>query len=642
MLMAVVGVGCSQQRQPEVVQVDKRVLAEDSRAMALRYAQWQQDLRATSGAGGTNEQMPLNLADPQQYRFVMNRLKSAGITAQTAPRLIARLQAMRNRVPTLPLAAPKGDTRAMTETRFDDKWCGHMIPLGGLGNDPSLASFEGTGLTSCFNGSDYSYVDLNAFATDKAQTEFELLGSESYEEYAGKVLETAPLSVSLPRASNRQLVMDSVAMAFNEVTGQEHVTYTSVNASLNASHAGAQITVEHPREILDEVPTDKAIRLCLERGSIHGFLDCDYGTVRKNADGTMTPFVSWGGTGIAAVDAEASKASVQTGRSTWIADKSAYWVPAVQPYDADRFQLPARGKFTPHVLPECQVNYVTSKVVAVLMDSGGWCEAGTSKGTTVGRGHLPWKPVINSTDKEFEFDGIMDFGKDNCLNHLQNMRLEMWVYAEGTCPDPFGGEPEPFRCPSKKEVLRVDYKRACLAEGTQVTKADGTSVAVEQVKEGDKLLANGKGLALTVKTVLRGGETKPLVLLRDEQGGEVRVTETHPMVTAKRGVVQAGDLKVGDALLTRAGAKKLVGVERVPYTGTVYNFALGTEQELAHAGPEARTLYANGFLVGDSQTQTELEKQKLVDVREVLARLDGAWHEDYRQAQARLKKSAQR
>jgi hypothetical protein len=33
--------------------------------------------------------------------------------------------------------------------------------------------------------------------------------------------------------------------------------------------------------------------------------------------------------------------------------------------------------------------------------------------------------------------------------------------------------------------------------------------------------------------------------------------------------------------------------------------------------------------------QTELEKQRKLDAREVLARLNGAWHEDYRQHQVR-------
>ncbi|HZI10558.1 MAG TPA: Hint domain-containing protein, partial [Myxococcus sp.] len=592
-----------------------------------------QDLRTQSLKGGANEQMPLDLGDPLQHRFVVNRLKASGLTPLTAPRLFTRLEALR-REAGLPVRPTTGATAESTSAA----WCGHIIPLGGTGGDALQAHFQGTGLTSCYNGSDYAYVDINAFATDKAQTRFELLASESYEEYAGKVLETAPLAVALTREPGKQLFVDSVAMAFNELTGQEHLTYTSVTASLHGGAASGDIVLEHPREVLDEVPWDKSIRVCLERGEVHGFLDCDYGSVRIWPDGRWQPFPGAGAMGVAAVDAEASKASTKNSDTpTWYPDKSAYWTPRDgKPYDVSRFQIPARGTYRPHVLPECTVQKVSSKVVAVLMESGGWCEVGSSDGTIVGRGELPWKQTSPGARAEYPFDGLMDFGTGNCLGHLQNVRLEMWVYAEGTCPDPYGGkEPEPFRCPSKKEVLRVDYKRACLAEGTQVARADGQPVSVEQVKVGDKLLANGKGVALTVTSVLRGGELKPLVKLRDERGGEVRVTQTHPMVTATRGVVQAGDLKVGEALLTRTGAARLVGVERIPYEGFVYNFALGTPEELGKVGPEATTLYANGFLVGDSQMQTELDKRKRVDTRDVLARLHGTWHEDYRRQRTR-------
>jgi hypothetical protein len=635
MMLVTLGAACSQQRQPSPTgQVDKQFLAEDSRAMALRYRQWQQSLRAQALRSGDNEQMPLDLSDPVHYRFVMNRLAASGLTAANAPRLFHRLEELHRE---RPLGAPAGGDRAAGALATSDAaWCGHMIPLGALGGDSTYARFQGTGLTSCFGGSDYGYVDLSAFVTDEARSVFELLATESYEEYAGKVLETAPVSVSVRRQAGKQLLVDSLAMAFNETTGEEQLTYASVTATLHPAPGEGEgdIVLQHPRELLD-TSADEVIRLCLERGSTHGFLDCDYGSVRIHPDGTWQPFPGSGATGLAAVDAVASKATttVGDGTPTWIPDKSAYWAPVGAAYDPSRFQVPTRGRFVPHVLEECRVTRVTSKVAAVLMDTGGWCEAGLAPGTVVGKGQLPW--TTPTVPGEYPFDGILDFGTGNCLAHAQNARLEIWVYAEGTCPDPLGGEPEPFRCPSKKVVKPVDYKKMCLAEGTRVTRADGRSVPVEQVKVGEKLLANGKGLALTVTTVHRGGEKNPLVKLRDGQGREVRVTDTHPMVTVARGVVQAGALKVGDAVLTRTGASRLVAVERVPYGGPVYNFSLGTPEELAGLEPEARTLYAEGFLVGDSQMQAELEKRKRVDARAVLERLNGAWHEDFRLSQAR-------
>jgi hypothetical protein len=617
---------CTQQRQPPPAgQVDRQALANDSRGMARLYEQWQQSLSAQSLKGGANEQMPIDLSDEVQYRFVQNRLKAAGLSPLNAPRLFTRLEELRHEVPLRPMKA-----LGLAE----EAWCGHMIPLGGVKGDETQARFQGTALASCFNGSDYGYVDANAFATDKARTTFELLAAEAHEEYAGKVLETAPVSVALRREPGRELFVDSLAMAFNEETGQEHLTYTAVSASMHGNTPGeGDLVLEHPRELLEGNAWDKTIRLCLERGAINGSLDCDYGSVRVWPDGRWQPFPGSGATGIAAVDVAATFATRMTdGSTTWTPDKSAFWAPTAQAFDPARFQMPTRGRFVPHVLPECQVEKVTSKVVAVLTESGGWCESGASAGSLVGKGELPWKP--RTAAGEYPFEGLLDFGKGNCLENAQAVRLELWVYAEGYCPDPYGGEPEYFRCPSKTEVKPMDYTRVCMAEGTQVSKPDGTRVAVEQVKVGDKLLANGQGLALTVTTVHRGGESKPLVKLRDEEGREVRVTETHPMMTA-RGLVQAGELKVGEAVLTRTGARKLVAVERVPYDGSVYNFALGTPEELARAGTGANTLYANDFLVGDSQSQLALEKQKRVDARAVLARLNGAWHQDYQLARAR-------
>ncbi|WP_375768634.1 Hint domain-containing protein [Archangium gephyra] len=643
MMLAALSAACSQQRQPPATQeVDKQVLAEDSREMARRYAQWQASLRAQALKSGDNEKMPLDLSDEVHYRFVMNRLKASGLTALNAPRLFLRLDELHRRLPLpeRPMGAPAGVLRATgASASGDGSWCGHMIPLGLISSDALRARFSGTGLTSCFGGSDYGYVDLSAFLTDDDHASFELLANESYEEYAGKVLETAPVSVSVSRQYDRELLVDSLAMAFNEMTGEEQLTYTSVSTTLHPVPAAGEgdLVIEHPRDILEDSP-DKAIRLCLERGATGGYLDCDYGLVRAEPDGTWTPFPASGATGIAAVDVAALEASTSSGTPVWTPDPGAYWEPAVKPVDPTRFQIPARGKFVPHVLEECTVTKVTSKVAAILMDAGGWCEAGTAPDTVVGKGQLPW--TTPTKPGEYPFNGILDFGTGNCLTHAQNARLEIWVYTEGTCPDPYGGEPEPFRCPSRKVVKPVDYKRGCLAEGTRVTRADGKNVPVQQVKVGEKLLTRGQ--ALTVTSVTRGGESNPLVKLRDEQGGEVRVTETHPMVTLARGVVQAGELKVGDAVLTRTGARKLVAVERVPYGGLVYNFALGTPEELAGQGPEARTLYADGFLVGDSKLQEELEKARLVDSRAVLARLHGAWHQDFQLSQARRHPSARR
>jgi len=80
----------------------------------------------------------------------------------------------------------------------------------------------------------------------------------------------------------------------------------------------------------------------------------------------------------------------------------------------------------------------------------------------VGKGQLPW--TTPTVPGEYPFDGILDFGTGNCLQNAQNVRLDIWVYTEGTCPDPWAASPS-LQLPSKTVVKPVDYKKVCMAEG---------------------------------------------------------------------------------------------------------------------------------------------------------------------------------
>jgi hypothetical protein len=646
--------GCAQQKTPPQV-LDKEALAADSLHMASLYAQWAQDV-AQAGASGTAKgrgEMPIDLADDAQYRFLKNRLLASGSTPANSPQLFQRIEKLRkDKQAAIPGKQSRKDmitSTTATATR-ENPWCGHLLPLTDVDStDTTQARFETFGLVTCFNGSDYAFADVNAYATNSKRTEFRALGTQSLEDYAGAVLETPKLALDMKVNPDELLVVDSVAIAFNETTGESHLSYAvseSSVVSLGAQPSGDPdintIYSQHPRELIGAHYQDNPIRTCLERGGITGYLDCDY--TSGNYDPTTNVFKPFAKpfTGISAVDPEASKPPA----GAWVGKGGDYF-PATKGYDATRLYVPMRGEYRVRLPQGCVLDSVESDASIILLQSGGKCAAGKQPGTAVLSGSLPFKGAYPDTyyhtHMRVPYDGLADFGKD-CLDHLQNVSLYMRATLKGTCAViNFNGVNTwtPYVRSRFHSIQNMDFRNACLAEGTKVTKADGQAVTVDQVKVGDKLLANGSGLALTVTTVSRGGESKPMVKLLDDKGGEVMVTETHPMVTSGRGVVQAGELKAGDALLTRTGATKLVGVERVAYTGDVFNFALGTPEELAKAGPQARTLYANGFLVGDSHLQSELEKARKLDAREVLSKLHGAWHEDFRRDQQR-QKSAQR
>jgi hypothetical protein len=652
--LTMLGAGCAQQKAPEPV--DPATLAADSNYMAQLYSRWEQEVSAQSKDSNKPRanQMPLDLSDEAQYRFVKNRLQAAGSNPENSPQLFRRLEKMRKeKKAAIPGVQTRKDMVTSTTSGTagrENPWCGHLLPLADTASpDSTTVKFQASGLVTCFNGSDYGYVDVTAFASDAARKSFRVLGTESYEEYAGKLLETPTLDLGVKANPDEILFVDSVSMAFNEATGESHVSYTVAETSLSLGAHPAPtpftntILFDHPKELIGKHFQDNPIRTCLERGGVFGYLDCDYASGNLDpATGNFRPFAK-PFTGIGAVDAEASRPPT----GSWTGKRGDYWAPASGVYDQNRLYLAMRGKHRLSLETWCRVDAQDSDVSLILLETGGKCAGGSTAGSVVGHSSLPFKPysreLYDNNIVSFPFDGLVDFGPD-CMGLFQNTKLLVRSTVKSTCMV-LGAAETPgtvSRTNTRTQMIQtLDWRNLCLAKGTQVETADGKAVPVEQVKVGDKLLANGNGLALTVTTVSRGSESKPVVKLRDEKGSEVMVTANHPMVTAKRGLVQASELKAGDVLLTRAGATKLVGVERVPYNDEVFSFAMGTPEELAKAGPEARTLYANGFLVGDSQTQTTLEKQKLQDTREVLTKLNGAWHEDFRRHQAR-QKSAQR
>jgi preprotein translocase subunit YajC len=180
---------------------------------------------------------------------------------------------------------------------------------------------------------------------------------------------------------------------------------------------------------------------------------------------------------------------------------------------------------------------------------------------------------------------------------------------------PEGGDPLPYR---------IFFLNSCFAEGTPIRLASGKTVTVESLKLGDKVVSDTKGTILTVTGTSNGVEPEPLVELRDNKGHHLRLTTKHPVVKASGEVVFASAIKKDDRVITDSGIASIVSAERVAFTGQVYNLKLGTAAEQARVGKDGTTMFAGGFLVGDSAMQENRDKPN----REV-AQLPPAWSRDY-------------
>lgn len=594
---------CSQEKpqvSAELTASVRQELSADALYMSRIYAKWSKE--------SSTKQMPIDLTDPSQYGFVVRRLRASGNTQQNSPQLFARLEQARAK-------AIANKERGVTP-QSTIEWCGHILSLAErAGASSGTHRFEQRGLVTCRDGSQYAIVDTNAYWSNPAGSEYILVGSASNENYETTLLETPYLNTSFAPMPGRILVVDSMSLAFNDT--DDHLTFTTLEDAI--PDRPASLRIDEPVERIGGPP----IRTCLERGSAFGNLDCDYASVNKQGV-TIRPFTR-PYTGMSSINVAASNAQGQ-----WVAEF--YWPPpAPYAYNETKLYQPIKGSFDPGAAHggECTIDAlsVPSRANIVLVDAGGRC-SGTTPGTTVATAALTWSPPVPGVNMRY-FNGLVDFGTD-CLGYQQDVKLVISIDAEAKCGNVTG-----VRRPFTHEDIIIDFKNSCLAEGTQVLRADGSASAIEKIQVGDKVLANERGQSLTVTTISKGIESRKMIRLRDAEGRDVLVTSKHPLITDTGKVLAAEALKAGDLVQAGNGTTRLTSVEQVAYDGQVYNLTLGTAEELAKISNRERTMVANGFLVGDNEMQADLERREHKQPADVLARLSKPWHQDYKNDLAR-------
>jgi hypothetical protein len=80
--------------------------------------------------------------------------------------------------------------------------------------------------------------------------------------------------------------------------------------------------------------------------------------------------------------------------------------------------------------------------------------------------------------------------------------------------------------------------------------------------------------------------------------------------------------------VTKSGPSRLVAVTREQFKGNVHNLKVGSGNELQSLATDQTTIYANGFLVGDSQVQAKYESMELRETSRPNP-LPMRWRKDY-------------
>lgn len=187
-------------------------------------------------------------------------------------------------------------------------------------------------------------------------------------------------------------------------------------------------------------------------------------------------------------------------------------------------------------------------------------------------------------------------------------------------------------------VAPIEAVYGCVADDTMVTMSNGRKLAIPDVKEGMRVRSD-HGRILTVDNWMKG-PPETLYYLQTRNGHRVGVTALHPVPVAG-GVKPAKNVVVGDIVTTERGLSRIVSITQRPYSGEVWNIDVGRKSDDTPLTDVNRTFFGNGILLGDGRMQNRQNLAHADDPAATLARLPPNWHIDYHSAQqARLLRRA--
>ncbi len=116
-----------------------------------------------------------------------------------------------------------------------------------------------------------------------------------------------------------------------------------------------------------------------------------------------------------------------------------------------------------------------------------------------------------------------------------------------------------------------------------------------------------------IKIATSGPELKPLVVIETSDSRVLKVTDKHPILTARGEMVLAKELRFNDGLIDQDGSRvEISSLSTEMHDGEVVNFMIDEpiESRLEHV------IFANRIAVGDLAWQSSLEDE----LRQVIIR----------------------
>jgi len=568
-------------------------------------AEAQADMKALDAEVKPGIPHRLDLANPLHYRYITETFKRAGKTPENSPQLFRTLENGRD----IATAALQKNA-----TRPNRALAVNAAASDGIQNLNFIATFSqdnGTGsspakarATLSATQPGYQATGISSVAGGTTSTSIVM---ELYEVETGKVYATKSGSQFSQGTDFRVQVEGQVPAADGNPTTQAKGLFYYYPANAGPTDPPV-VYVQTFQDTLN--PTSACLNqpnYCVRNAS--GNCTGSYETSCTNTKANTTPIkLCW------------YRGSQQ---------ECDYWNSTAHPTN---FVFPLSGSATFANTVVSPPAGVTS--IYIQNPAGGGCNVYFQQGTVLEQQY--WTANGQTISWNYPASAFPNTG--NCINYYDGTAANLWVTAYVALNGSQGQEP-PFGTlnftsdrtylgtPGVNIIPPLYIMQGCLAEGTEITLADGSKRAVEAFTgKGGESVKSADGKTSEVRGTTQGTEPHPMIRIKTDAGHDLLVTRTHPMILANGLPLQARYLRVGDELASLEGKARVTSLTLEDYKGKVHNL-------LTQPYPTSGTYYAGGLLTGDANMQQSLasvgERTPLRSRAEIRASLPKEWLQDF-------------
>ncbi|MFK0312745.1 Hint domain-containing protein [Pseudomonas sp. NPDC090233] len=538
----------------------------------------------------------LDLANPLHFRVIMAALEQAGVSKERSPQLYNSLNHARAegtaalaKSGAAPAKALAIEGSGLQNLNFISLLTRDDSTL--QGNEKVAPTFKAVGMSSTVNGSDNTTILMNLYSVETGNIYATNQGKEFAEGTNFSVTVSGQPPADVQNLTTRAMAFFVVYPKNSDVP--EIITQSAEFSALPLDscldkpnyckrNGDGSCTSEHETSCTNKATRKPAVKLCWNRGSQQ---ECDYWNSTGYPENFVFPMSGW-------VNFKNSVPNTLSGQTT----------------------------------------------IYIKNSTGGGCTVKAEQDGLLDPKYWSVEQVEGKERINWKFDATSFENDQDCVQTLNGAIVDLFVQhiiqLNGSPTEEpslgsviFTSDQNFIGLPGVAIIPKLDVMQGCLAEGTPITLADGSTKSVEAFKgTAGELVKTANGTDKPVIGTTAGSEPHPMIRVKTDAGQNVLMTRSHPVVLSNGLELQARYLKPGDEVVTLNGVATITTVDYEKYTGKVHNLVVGTRMAPG-------TYYAGGILTGDVTMQQALaettERAPLLTREERRALVPKEWLKDF-------------